>query len=114
MEHPHPITLAEEKFDAIAYRYEYLQKILNECKESFVLKQCIEEQLATDKKYYETALEELINIVMKNFWNDREFAERYVMIARKLRLEDPQGFKERVDAASEGFASFLDKNNVNN
>lgn len=109
-----PITSAEKKFDQIADRYEYLQKIVNECNDSSVLKQCIEEQLATDKKYYETALEELINIVMKNFWNDREFAERYVMIARKLRLEDPQGFKERVDAASEGFTRFLNKNNVNN
>ena len=113
MDQPHPITVAEEKFDKIADRCEYLKKVANECNESSVLKQCIEEQLVFDKKYYETALEELINIVMKNFWNDREFAERYVMIARKLRLEDPQGFKERVDAASEGFASFLDKNNNN-
>ncbi len=106
MDHPHPITVAEEKFDKIADRCEYLKKVANECNESSVLKQCIEEQLMFDKKYYEIALESLITIVMEYFWNDRELAERYVMIAREQRIKDPVGFKERVDAATKaGFSS---------
>jgi hypothetical protein len=111
----HPLTFAENKLDKIAERYEGLMKTsLLICSETPIIKHAIETQIAFDKKRYETAFETCVNIVMKYYHYNRTFAENYVKIARQLRIEDPQGFKERVDAASQGFANFLDKNNVIN
>jgi hypothetical protein len=111
----HPLTIAENELDKTAERYEDLMKTsLLICDDTPIIKHAIKTQIAFDKKRYETAFETCVNLVMKYHFDNRTFAENYVKIARKLRLEDPQGFKERVDAASEGFANFLDNNNVIN
>ena len=108
----HPLTIAENELDEIAERYEGLMKTsLLISKTTPIIKHAIKTQIAFDKKRYEAAFETCVNLVMKYHLDNRTFSENYVKIARQLRIEDPKGFKERVDAASEGFTNFLDNNN---
>ena len=108
----HPLTIAENELDEIAKRYKDLMKTsLLICDDTPIIKHAIETQIAFDKKRYEIAFETCVNLVMKNSFSERTFAESYVMIAREQRLKDPEGFKERVNNASNGFANFLENNN---
>jgi len=61
-------------------------------------KKLISHQINVARFAYAAVFEDCIKKVIGYFGGNLKTAENYVKIARQLRIEDPQGFKERVEA----------------
>jgi hypothetical protein len=64
---------------------------------SHEFKKLISHQINVARFAYASVFEACIKNVAGYFGGNLKTAESYVKIARQLRIEDPQGFKERVE-----------------
>jgi hypothetical protein len=89
------ITIYERKLDRAADLCKAL-KVAFDNNNSPELKKLMIHQINVARFAYAEALEACINNVAGYFGGNLKLAESYVNIARQLRIEDLQGFNERV------------------